>query len=238
MRSTATKLSPKVRGSKLWTAEPASVMIPVSAATLAGFRAWVTADDAPRNGRFSYLGTEIYVEMSPERIASHNVVKTEFARVLATLLKQSKQGRFFGDGTLLVNEQADLSTEPDGLVITWKTFTSGRVQLVPTADNDDAAELAGAPDIVLEVISPSSQTKDTVRLRQQYHQAGIPEYWLVDARGEEIDFQLLRRESADYAPVPPSRSGWVFSDVLSRRCRLTHVQDRLGLWDYTLHVRR
>jgi Uma2 family endonuclease len=230
--------TPRARGSKLWTAESASVMIPVSAGTLAGFRAWVTSDDAPRNGRFSYLGTELYVEMSPERIASHNVVKTEFARVFATLLKQTDQGKFFGDGTLLTNEQANLSTEPDGLVVTWKTFTSGLVRLVPTADNDDAAELAGTPDIVLEVISPSSLTKDAVRLRQQYHQAGIPEYWLVDARGEEIDFQILHREPADYATVPASRSGWLPSAVLGRRFRLTRELDRIGLWEYTLHARR
>src|SRR5256885_8764701 len=45
-------------------------------------------------------------------------------------------------------------------------------------------ELEGTPDMVLEVVSESSVQKDTKRLRQLYWQAGIREYWLVDARRE------------------------------------------------------
>jgi len=58
-------------------------------------------------------------------------------------------------------------------------------------------ELEGTPDMVLEVVSASSVVKDTETLLQLYWQAGIPEYWLVDARGEALEFTVQ---------TPPGRS--------------------------------
>ena len=38
----------------------------------------------------------------------------------------------------------------------------------------------GAPDLIIEVLSPSSSTRDLKDKRQLYQQAGVPEYWVVD----------------------------------------------------------
>src|SRR4051812_19313081 len=100
--------------------------------------------------------------MSPEELESHNKVKSEVGRVLCNLNEGLDLGEFYGDGTLVTNEAADLSTEPDDTFVTWESFEAGRVRLTPREDGPGQfIELQGAPDWVLEVVSRSSVAKDT-----------------------------------------------------------------------------
>ncbi|MBW3600838.1 MAG: Uma2 family endonuclease [Planctomycetes bacterium] len=82
----------------------------------------------------------------------------------------------YGDGVLLTSDAAELSTEPDACFGRNETWDSGRVVAAARSDKDDGAELQGAPDWILEVISPRSVRKDTDRLMVSYFKAGIPEY--------------------------------------------------------------
>ncbi len=88
--------------------------------------------------------------------------------------------------------------------------------------------LYGVPDMVLEVISKSLVKKDTVTLRELYHEAGIAEYWLVDSRVKEPTLQVLRWTEAGYVAVR-SQAGWVKSGVLGGRFRLVFKGERVGL---------
>src|SRR5262249_26589734 len=97
------------------------------------------------------------------------------------------------------------------------------------------AELEGTPDWVLEIVSDSSVEKDTQELRSAYHRARIPEYWLIDARGDEIVFLILLRRRKGYAAAAV-RDGWQRSKVFGRGFRLERERDEFGLWEYTLHV--
>jgi Uma2 family endonuclease len=55
----------------------------------------------------------------------------------------------------------------------------------------DYIEILGSPDLVVEIVSDSSVRKDTTLLRDAYWKAGVREYWLFDARGAEIRFDIL-----------------------------------------------
>jgi Uma2 family endonuclease len=206
--------------------------------TLAGFRDWATSDEYPEHIRASFIGEEIFIEMSNEDLDAHVAVKTEITRVLARLVRDSKLGRFYADGVLVSNEEAGVSNNPDASFFTPETFRSGRVRLVPKADKEDRyREVEGTPDWVLEVISDSSVEKDTEKLRQAYHRAGIREYWLIDARGDDIDFQILYHSKDGYEAAPRQR-GWQQSRIFGRSFRLDRQRDVLGLWEYTLHTRK
>ena len=61
------------------------VQIPVWVSDLGSFRRWMDSDEAPEKATVSYLAGEVRIDMSKEQLYSHNRVKTEFARVLATL---------------------------------------------------------------------------------------------------------------------------------------------------------
>ena len=51
-------------------------------------------------------------------------------------------------------------------------------------------------DLVVEVISPDDPNRDAVTKREEYAEAGIPEYWLVDPRDASITVYVLP-EGAD-----------------------------------------
>jgi Uma2 family endonuclease len=212
--------------------------IPTSAiATLQGFRDWATSDDFPEGVRISFLGREIFIEMSPEELNKHSPIKFEISSIIGQFIKRHKLGRFFPDGAMLTNELADLSTEPDGLFVSWESLKSGRVELVPRKFHaDEALELQGTPDWVFEVVRRRSKRKDAKVLREKYHRAGIPEYWLINALGDELDFQVLHHQHDGYV-AEPERDGWLHSHVFGIDVRLVRAQDELDTWQYTLEIK-
>jgi Uma2 family endonuclease len=213
-----------------------TLQVPPSAHTLSGFRDWVKADDFPERVRVTFIEGEIYLDMSNEEIETHVAVKTEITGVIRNLNKELKLGRFYADGVLVTNEEAEVSNNPDASFFSRESYRSGRVKLIPREGVEGHyIEMVGTTDWVLEVVSESSVRKDTARLREAYHRAGIPEYWLVDARKEEIVFQILHRQKNRYAAAP-NREGWQRSRVFGRSFRLERQQDDMGLWEYTLHV--
>src|SRR5205823_9972930 len=138
-------------------------------------------DDAfPETGQLSFLKGDVWVDMSKEQVFDHNQVKTEFTRILAGLVWEIQTDHYFADGVFVSNEDADVSNQPDGTFVSTASFQQGLVRVVEGRTRGHV-ELEGTPDMVLEVVSDSSVEKDTVILRQAYAEAGIREYWLVDA---------------------------------------------------------
>jgi len=50
-----------------------------------------------------------------------------------------------------------------------------------------ARDVAGAPDLVIEVLSPSTARTDRGRKRALYQEEQISEYWVVDAERAQIE---------------------------------------------------
>jgi Uma2 family endonuclease len=50
---------------------------------------------------------------------------------------------------------------------------------------------SGAPDLAIEVLSPSSRRRDEVLKRRLYERTGVPEYWIVDPDLESIKIYRL-----------------------------------------------
>jgi len=51
-------------------------------------------------------------------------------------------------------------------------------------------------DLVVEIVSPDDPDRDLTTKRREYAQAGIPEYWIVDPRHDEI--RVLRLDGSVY----------------------------------------
>ena len=212
-----------------------SVDIPDGVSDLDAFRHWAHSDDFPEAGRICFLDGRVWVDMSREQVFTHNQLKQEFNLVLGGLIKAERRGRFFPDGVFLTNDGAQLACQPDGTFVSRRSLKLGRVRLVE-GEKEGYLELAGTPDMVLEVVSTSSVEKDTETLRTLYWRAGIPEYWLVDARGDCLDFDILRFHSDGYAAVR-KRGGWLKSRVFGRSFRLARHVDDEGNPEYSLLVR-
>lgn len=52
-------------------------------------------------------------------------------------------------------------------------------------------QYAGVPDLVVEVLSPSTEKVDLADKMQEYAEAGIPEYWIVDAESPRLEQYVL-----------------------------------------------
>ena len=102
------------------------VRIPTWVIDLESFRRWARSDEFPERGRFSHLGGGLRVDLSMECFA-HNQAKATMSRKLGDLIEAGGLGYFCPDGMQLVNVEADLSTEPDGVFIGNKTFDAGPV---------------------------------------------------------------------------------------------------------------
>jgi Uma2 family endonuclease len=211
-----------------------SVHIPSWVNDQASFRRWAHSDESPQTGRVCFLAGEIWLDMSKEQF-SHNQIKGEFNRVLGGLVRQECPGRYFPDGMLLSQLDINLTVQPDGMFASLDRFHTNLVRLIEGAE-EGFVEVEGTPDMVLEVVSPGSLQKDTVLLRDLYWQAEIPEYWLVDARDERLDFSILRHTERGYVNSR-KMAGWLKSGVFGQSFRLSSRNDPLGYPEYTLDVR-
>lgn len=214
---------------------PVIVMPSHSTTSLEGFCEWTRSSSFPEKGRIGYIASEVLIDMSPERAETHNKIKTKVTSLLDQFTTDLKLGTLYSDGMRVINKQANLSTQPDAMFAKFETLKSERLK-GDGATLQESVDLIGTPDWVLEVVSPSSVRKDKKLLPDQYFAAGIPEYWLIDALGDEIEFTLYTVGENSYTRSEP-KEGWSYSPVFDREFQLTRENDELGGWQYTLAIR-
>ena len=210
------------------------VEVPLAVRSLADFRRWALSDEFPQTGRIDYIDGRIEVDMAPEDLFCHGTLKSEIASVLQHHAELGRLGHLFIDSTRISSPDGDWSAEPDIVFISRETLASGRVRLVPKAGNEPGryVEVEGVPDLLVEIVSDTSVRKDTQRLPAAYFKAGVREFWLVDARGQEPIFLIHRGGPAGFEPVGHDADGFQSSAVRGRRFRLNAARDADGNWAF------
>ena len=140
--------------------------------------------DFPEEHRVELIDGEIYDMATPTVV--HQLIA---GRILITLSNyiSSKKGQCI-PGTAPITVQLDrdnkTAVQPDVLVV---------------CDRDKFREkvVYGAPDFVVEVLSPSTQKKDMTIKLNKYMTAGVREYWMVDPKRKKIIVYLFNEEE-DY----------------------------------------
>jgi len=73
-------------------------------------------------------------------------------------------------------------------------------------------------DLVVEVVSADDPERDLVLKRQEYAQADIPEYWIVDPQTQTI--RVLHLEAGRYTERGPFKRGEIATSVLLEGLRI------------------
>lgn len=212
------------------------IEIPGNIRTLPAFRQWARSAEFPERGRLAFLGGDLYVDVAMEQAFTHNLVKVCFTSGLGGIVKEDRSGYLFADGMFLSNDDAELSTVPEAIFVSFKSIRTGRVRLIE-GEKGGCVELEGSPDVTLEVISDSSEVKDDVTLRELYWRARVHEYWIVDVRDDALRFEILKYGPRGFVQTRRQPGAWIRSDVFDRSFRLRRSVDALGNPRFDLEVR-
>jgi Uma2 family endonuclease len=213
--------------------------IPAGVSDLDRFRRWTWDETFPERGRIDYLAGTVEVDWSPEDLYTHGVVKTTLTARLHSLIVDTGRGCLFSDRTRIVSPAAGLSVEPDVVAVLWESLRQGRIREIPAAKGEEGRfiELEGTPDLIVEIVSDSSERKDRERLPRLYAAAGVPELWLADCRGDDLTFEIHILGPAGYERQPADAKGWRRSPLLDRSVRLVRKHNEFSRWVYDLETR-
>ena len=209
--------------------------IPAWVNDLASFRHWADSGALPEKQQVHFIDGRVWVDLSMEELNSHNRVKTALVVALVQLIEGNDLGIVIGDGMRYTSEAGDFSTEPDAVYLSHDTLATGRVRF-EAGQLGQATEMVGTPDLAVEIVSRTSVDKDTQWLFSQYWYAGIPEYWLIDARAPDIEFDIDRRTAEGYT-ASAKADGWVSSVALGKEFRLMRGAARGTISSYRLDNR-
>ncbi len=128
--------------------------------------------------RHELIDGEHYVTAAPN--LKHQAVVVNLTGLLWTHLRVHPVGRVFAAPVDVVFSDVDV-VEPD------LVFVSKARQ----ADLLTAAHISGAPDLVVEIGSPSTRKRDETIKRRLYERFGVAEFWVVDPELDEIEVYRL-----------------------------------------------
>ena len=95
--------------------------------------------------------------------------------------------------TIILNHLGEVITSPFDVVLAPQEVYQPDIVVLLNKHLERLQKqcVMGAPDLVVEVISPSSKLYDRVNKHMVYEKAGIPEYWLVNPRQQIIELFAL-----------------------------------------------
>jgi Uma2 family endonuclease len=135
---------------------------------------WLERDEGYR---CEIIDGELYEKELPTR--KHQEICGNIYLQIGNFLDDKPQEVYFAPTGVILNEGDETGLEPDLFVLCdLEKFADGRV-------------CRGAPDMVVEVLSPSTSSKDKVLKLKKYMMAGVREYWIVDPSDNTVQVVLF-----------------------------------------------
>ncbi len=93
-----------------------------------------------------------------------------------------------------------------------------------------AIRYEGAPDLVVEILSPSSRSKDMILKLYKYQNAGVREYWIVDPKYRTVTVHCF--EGEEYQPLTYDFDAEIPIAISGGECRIDFSRIMEGLKRY------
>ena len=134
---------------------------------------WEDYRTTPPDRRYELLDGDLL--MTPAPNLKHQEAQCRLGRRLAQFIEERALGKFFFAPCDVVLSDTDV-VQPDLLFVSRE-----RAHLLRGGEN-----VQGAPDLVIEILSPATAGRDRGYKRELYARHGVTEYWLVDPAAETI----------------------------------------------------
>jgi Uma2 family endonuclease len=126
-----------------------------------------------------------FVREPPAPAYRHQSIVTHLGALLDAHVRQHDLGRVsVSPVDVVLDREAALIVQPD--VVFVSNARLGRIE----------DRIWGAPDLVVEVLSPRTARRDRTTKRRWYQRYGVIEYWLADSRRHTIDVLHLQARHA------------------------------------------
>lgn len=136
---------------------------------------WQDVQQMPDDGnRYEAIEGDLY--MTPAPTVRHQRVSQRLFRALYDLLQAPGHGEVFYAPLGVEFPATGEGVQPDLLFV-----SSERRGII------GEAWLMGAPDLVVEILSPSTSSRDRGIKRRLYGRQGVREYWIVDPERNAVD---------------------------------------------------
>ncbi|GHV31078.1 hypothetical protein AGMMS4952_19100 [Spirochaetia bacterium] len=156
--------------------------------------------------RAEIIEGELFMMSPPVR--KHQEILGELSYQLATFLKGKSCKVYMGPFGVRLHPREDLRD---------KTLLEPDITVICDPSKLDDCGCNGAPDLIIEILSPSTRTRDKVRKYNLYMDAGVREYWIVDPKAETVQVYVLedgRYVAASYSVEPKVRGDTIPVTVL------------------------
>ena len=128
--------------------------------------------------RFELIDGELY--MTPPPIPEHQGFLGELHVALHTFVRENRLGRVYFAPIGVVLSEDDVF-QPDLIFI-----SNERLHIINWGH-----AVQGAPDLAVEVLSPSTARRDRTLKRERYARFGVREYWIADIVARTIEVNVL-----------------------------------------------
>lgn len=149
------------------------------------------------------VNNQLVMEPAPDFY--HQDVVTELVRVLSNHVIENNMGKVIVSPVDVYFDEEN-AFQPDIIFI-----AAGRMPLLVKK-----GRVYGAPDLVIEVLSPGTEQKDKRRKKPVYEKHGVKEYWLVHPQTKQaIGYRLKDNAFVEI----PSQPGVIASPLLNTTVR-------------------
>lgn len=131
----------------------------------------------PEDKRYELIGGELI--MVPAPTMKHQEISIELSYLLMKYNKENDMGKFYVAPTDVYLDDENV-VQPDILFVSKE-----RSEIITEAN------VKGAPDLVVEILSPSSAYSDLVKKKALYARFGIKEFWVVAPDEKTVETFLL-----------------------------------------------
>ena len=134
--------------------------------------------------RKEIINGEVFL-MAPAPSSDHQEVSGEIFRQLANFLEGKRCKVYHAPFDVrLFERDGDTPKDVD-------TVVQPDITVVCDTSKIDKRGCKGAPDLVVEILSPSTQRHDRLVKLNLYQRAGVCEYWIVDPNNQAVQVMLL-----------------------------------------------